>query len=114
MMKLFYLLKITWVLAANLYLALSFRLENDTSPLVPYEKGFVGHTMDQDISTRTNPGYESSNYFKDADHNRIRSCPSMVGPFEDKKYYCLVSLFSFKRFKDLDETNSNLTNAKLK
>jgi hypothetical protein len=71
--------------------AFTFRIDDSPDeelPFVPYEKGFVDESgkVIPAAPRRINQGYET--YIIDEGNRRLQSCPGMIGPLEDGKFYC--------------------------
>ena len=69
--------------------------QDESRPFVPYEKGFVDNTVEGDMyPSTTNPGYDSFSVEKTG-QSRLQSCPEMVGPLDDDKFYCRGKEFGY-------------------
>ncbi len=69
--------------------------ENEHKPFVPYEKGFVfdGNEVEPAAPARINQGYES--FIVEEGNRRLQTCPGMVGPLDDGKYYCMAKEYGY-------------------
>ena len=71
---------------------LSYRVKgskDENNTFVPYEKGFVGEKDSASMSNppRFNQGFDSIDYSL-FEPNRLQTCPGMIGPGENNRYYC--------------------------
>ena len=78
--------------------SLSFRIDSspdENLPFAPYEKGFVDDSGEilPDAHLRINQGYES--FVVDMNDRRLQTCPGMVGPLEDSKFYCMAKEYGY-------------------
>lgn len=86
-MKIFVIVLISVIDAVNSYRVKGS--EDENKPFVPYEKGFVGtkDAASMPNPPRFNPGFDSID-FSLFEPNRLQTCPGMIGPGENNRYYC--------------------------
>lgn len=74
--------------------------EDEETPFVVYEKGFVDESGETKSAApvRNNQGYDSFHNFIFDDevmNRRLQSCPGMIGPLTDGKFYCLAKEYGY-------------------